>query len=180
MRETVLSAGDAPYTVVARLAQSVTDPSLVAQVSELARIIADTRSELQRIEVGPFVDGQIPAATDELDEVVNHTASATDAILAVCEELEQIQGTIDPARLQAATTRIYEACSFQDITGQRISKVVSTLKAIEGKVKQILEVFGGGEAPPPPAPGPVSLTNGPQMPGVAMDQSDIDKLLADF
>ena len=37
-------------------------------------------------------------------------------------------------------TRIYEACSFQDITGQRIGKVVTALKAIEGRVQQV----GGG------------------------------------
>ena len=47
------------------------------------------------------------------------------------------------ARLQDATTRIYEACGFQDITGQRITKVVATLKAIERKVAQIVATFGG-------------------------------------
>ena len=46
------------------------------------------------------------------------------------------------AKLQDATTRIYEACSFQDITGQRITKVVAALKAIEAKVAQIVATFG--------------------------------------
>ncbi len=39
-------------------------------------------------------------------------------------------------------TKIYEACSFQDITGQRITKVVTTLKLIEAKVAQIMTTFG--------------------------------------
>ena len=47
-----------------------------------------------------------------------------------------------PRQLQEATTRIYEACSFQDITGQRITKVVSTLKTIEAKVASIVATFG--------------------------------------
>ncbi len=170
----------APYTIVARLAEAVHDPDLLAEVADLARTIATTRSELQRLDAGPFVAGHIPAATDELDEVVAHTASATDSILQVCEELEQAGATADAALLQRATTRIYEACSFQDITGQRISKVVATLKTIEQKVSQILEVFGGAEPMPEAAPLPLSLTNGPQLPGAAMDQADIDKLLADF
>ena len=175
-----LAASAAPYTIVARLAEAVHDPDLLAEVAELARTIAATRSELQRLEAGPFVAGHIPAATDELDEVVAHTASATDSILQVCEELEQAGASADAALLQRATTRIYEACSFQDITGQRISKVVATLKAIEQKVGQILEVFGGSEPIAAPVDGTVKLTNGPQLPGSAMDQADIDKLLADF
>ena len=83
------------------------------------------------------------------------------------------------AKLQDATTRIYEACSFQDITGQRITKVVATLKTIEAKVAQIVATFGGsdrGRAIAAAAEtGEAALLNGPQHPAVAMDQSDIDQ-----
>jgi chemotaxis protein CheZ len=98
----------------------------------------------------------------------------------------------DAAVMQDVVTRIYEACSFQDITGQRITKVVTTLKAIEAKVAHIMDVFQPdtkGErieavstdrkdtsSPDPTA----SLLNGPQLPTNAMDQSDIDALLASF
>ena len=88
--------------------------------------------------------------------------------------------------MQEATMRIYEACSFQDITGQRITKVVSTLKAIEAKVVQIAASFGtrrrtGGVPVPEGAPSTeTGLLNGPQLPAAAMDQADIDRLLADF
>ena len=82
--------------------------------------------------------------------------------------------------------RIYEACSFQDITGQRITKIITTLKSIEAKVAQIIATFGGRDpnAPPVAVAAPVmdedELLNGPQLPALAMDQSDIDKLLASF
>ena len=83
-----------------------------------------------------------------------------------------------------ATTRIYEACSFQDITGQRINKVVGTLKTIEAKVVQIVATFGNGDRETLDEFAGVAtdaaLLNGPQHPAVAMDQSDIDKLLASF
>ena len=80
-----------------------------------------------------------------------------------------------------ATTRIYEACSFQDITGQRITKVVATLKTIDAKVAQIVGAFSGRRTDEAPAvPVLAMLENGPQLPGQAMDQSDIDKLLASF
>ena len=83
--------------------------------------------------------------------------------------------------------RIYEACSFQDITGQRITKVVNTLKTIEAKVTLIIDTFGmhhwqdiapsiKTDTQKPDA----HLLNGPQMPAAAMAQADIDALLADF
>jgi len=174
---------EAPTELVHRLKASVHDNDLLAEVEDLARTIARTRSELQRLDAGPFIAGHIPAATDELDAVVAHTASATDVILESCERLEMAASTgtpIDAEMLGRATTSIYEACSFQDITGQRIKKVVGTLKAIEQKVGDILKVFGQGQEITESDAAGESLTNGPQLPGKAMEQSDIDKLLADF
>ncbi len=174
---------EAQTELVHRLKASVEDKNLLAEAEELARTIARTRSDLQRLDAGPFIAGHIPAATDELDAVVAHTASATDVILEACEQLETASGCgkpIDAELLGRATTAIYEACSFQDITGQRIKKVVGTLKAIEQKVGEILKVFGQGEEISAEVVEMSSLTNGPQLPGKAMGQSDIDRLLADF
>jgi chemotaxis protein CheZ len=169
--------------IVQRLKGRLNDKELLAEIEDLARTIATTRSELQRLDAGPFIAGHIPAATDELDAVVAHTASATDVILEACEQLEMAAGNgeqVDADVLGKATTAIYEACSFQDITGQRIKKVVGTLKAIEQKVGEILHVFGQGQELMRGAPPISTLTNGPQLPGKAMEQSDIDKLMADF
>ena len=72
------------------------------------------------------------------------------------------------AKLQAATTKIYEACSFQDITGQRITKVVTTLKTIESKVAHIVNTFGATAAGTRVLSAHVAtdadLLNGPQLP----------------
>ena len=134
----------------------------------------------------------IPSATDELDAIVAHTATATEKILESCEMLDRLGGELSggpSASLQEATTRIYEACSFQDITGQRITKVVATLKTIEAKVTQIITTFGERREAAEPSAAPVVVGNagaggvamhGPQLPANAMDQSDIDALLASF
>lgn len=168
--------------------------SLFGEVEELGRTIATAKSEIAALQVEDINGTHIPSATDELDAIVAHTAAATHAILEACETLDRIaegplaEDAAAAAAQQAATTRIYEACSFQDITGQRISKVVAALKAIEGKVAAMLSTFAARrplDAAPrdPPAPAPAAvdtLTNGPQLPAVAMDQSDIDRLLASF
>jgi len=175
---------------------SAVEARLLAEVAELGRTIANAKQEIAALQVDDITASEIPSATDELDAIVSHTAEATDRILEVCETLDGLASSLAKdsgtttgpeaaASLQEATTRIYEACSFQDITGQRITKVVSTLKTIETKVAGIVSTFGAGDAPVE-APRvvhdqrPTVLANGPQLPAAAMDQTDIDKLLASF
>ncbi len=167
---------------------SAQETSLLAEVEALGHTIASAKAEIAALRVDDITDNHIPFATDELDAIVEHTATATNAILSSCETLDEVASGLSgepAARLQDATTRIYEACSFQDITGQRITKVVATLKTIESKVAQIVTTFGGGggqaaKEEAAAAPVEAALLNGPQHPAVAMDQSDIDRLLASF
>jgi len=167
---------------------SATETSLLGEVQALSRTISAARKEITELRVDDIMDRDIPFATDELDAIVEHTAVATNAILESCEMLDEIAATVtgDAAtKLQDAVTKIYEACSFQDITGQRITKVVTTLKTIEDKVALIITTFGvavGSNEPRESAPAATGteLLNGPQLPSNAMDQSDIDKLLASF
>ena len=172
---------------------------LLAEVEELGRTIARARAEVAALGVDDITDSHIPAASDELEAVVVHTASATDRILAVCETLDGLAEGLGnrggPTRadaaqaLRAATTEVYEACGFQDITGQRISKVVGALQAIDLKVARIMEAFGERRRGPDMrrverleagAPTPAALLRGPQLPALAMGQDDIDLLLASF
>ncbi len=162
------------------------ETSLLSEVAELGRTIAAARAEIAALQVDDITASHIPLATDELDAIVAHTAAATDSILEVCETLDAMGATLDSAgsqTLQDATTRIYEACSFQDITGQRITKVVAALKAIDAKVNHIITTFeqpGAASVATRPVPPSEALLNGPQLPASAMDQSDIDKLMASF
>jgi chemotaxis protein CheZ len=167
---------------------SAKEASLLREVEELGRTIAVAKVEIAALQVDDIKDRDIPFATDELDAIVEHTAQATNDILESCEMVDEVANTVSgeaAEKLQAAVTKIYEACSFQDITGQRITKVVTTLKAIEGKVAHIVRTFGqpGVEAPVQQVQATgteADLLNGPQLPANAMDQSDIDKLLASF
>jgi len=164
--------------------------SLLSEVEALARTIASAKAEIAALRVDDITVSHIPFATDELDAIVAHTALATNAILESCETLDEVGTAVSgelAAKLTEVTTRIYEACSFQDITGQRITKIVATLKTIEAKVASIIDAFGDRSdiatdtlAVLAPVAAEVSLLNGPQLPTTAMDQSDIDRLLASF
>lgn len=167
---------------------TATETSLLGEVETLGRTIAAAKQEIAALRVDDIKERDIPFATDELDAIVEHTAAATHAILESCETLDNVAHAVSgdaATKLQDAVTRIYEACSFQDITGQRITKVVTALKTIERKVAQIIAAFGAsGASIEIPVADPISndgdLLNGPQLPSQAMDQSDIDKLLASF
>ncbi|BDG73019.1 protein phosphatase CheZ [Roseomonas fluvialis] len=164
------------------------EAALLAELEGLGRTIARAKAEIAALSVDDITGAHIPSATDELDAIVGHTAQATNEILDCCEALEKLQAEVPEAAaatLQDAVTRIYEACSFQDITGQRIGKVVSALKAIESRVEAAVANASGRPAPVAPAPAePVTegraLANGPQLPGGATSQAEIDRLLASF
>jgi chemotaxis protein CheZ len=169
---------------------TATETALLGEVAELGRTIAAAKAEIAALRVDDINVSHIPSATDELDAIVAHTAEATELILETCETLDRVAGKLAAeeqrdlsAQLQDATTRIYEACGFQDITGQRITKVVTTLKTIEAKVAHIIAAFGDRQLasePLPEMPPVEDLLHGPQLPAAAMDQTDIDKLLASF
>ncbi len=188
--ETVMEVVDAVLSTM-RGDLSAPEAVLLTEIEGLARTIATAKAEIAALGVDDISSSHIPSATDELDAIVAHTAAATDSILEVCETLDDVAsaltaagdraGQLSAGKLQEATTKIYEACSFQDITGQRISKVVATLKAIDQKIATIRTTFDGrSELTSEPAPDEPVLLNGPQLPMLAMGQNDIDQLLASF
>lgn len=111
------------------------------------------------------------------------------------EAIEKAGGALagkPAAKLSEGTTKIYEACGFQDITGQPIAKVVKALKEIEHRVDAMVAAFGEEiGARPAKAAAPVKtkdgegqkhvtdedLLNGPQLKSAAKTQAEIDALL---
>lgn len=177
---------------------SLTDLKLYAELESLARYIQHARGEISALKPLEIRDSHIPTATDELDAVISATESATNRIMDACDQLSNIAGSLEDAEKSGAlitlVTEIFEACNFQDITGQRINKVVRTLRTIESKIEALVQAFGEqvaqGAIHLPPEPPPVSdtaafdpdraLLHGPQLPGNSIDQDEIDRLLASF
>lgn len=154
--------------------------TLRAELLQLESAIEKTRHDLA-ISSGSAVNPL--QARDELDAVVAATKEATDDIMNACEALQafaQGQSADVQEAVAAQVTRIFEACSFQDITGQRIAKVISLLHVVEDKVGHMLAAINAEAGEAPQAPADDALMNGPQLPNNALSQDDIDKLLASF
>lgn len=178
---------------------SALDMALYNELEGLARYIQHARREIAAIQPEDINTQHIPTATDELDAVVGATEQATFQIFDACDVVSGIAGSLDAdnaAKLTDAVTRIYEACNFQDVTGQRITKVVKALKHIESKVDMLVTALGGGSiadgmiaesASPEDAPEILAVDpgsgvpmHGPALPGQGISQDDIDALLASF
>jgi chemotaxis protein CheZ len=170
---------------------STADLKLYQEVEALSDYIHRAKAELAQLRPHDIQSRYIASATDELDAIVGATENATNTILDTAERLEEMSRELTPEqaqRLTEATTTIFEACNFQDITGQRITKVVRALKHIEERIESLVSAFGPDmaaraveEAEETAAaeqkrPTDEDLLNGPQMPEKAHDQAAIDAL----
>ncbi len=167
------------------------DLRVYKELDELAQYIQNARTEIASLAPDEITHEHLPAAADQLDAIVAATEEATSVIL---ESVETIGA--EAAKLKAKgkpindqVIRIFEACSFQDITGQRINKVVTTLKHIEDRLDRLVKVFGDEmlrvhraaaqrESNEPVKPDGVAL-EGPALKSDGQNrQAEIDALLA--
>ena len=170
------------------------DLAIYAELESLARYIQTAKTEIARLRPDQVKEQYLPAAADQLDAIVEATAEATHTIMDATEIIEGVMENLDgenSQKLMDATTRIYEACGFQDITGQRITKVVNTLKDIEERIDALVAAFGSEiekvKAEQPEAEekeekkdSDEKLVHGPQLPEDAKSQAEVDALLASF
>ena len=168
------------------------DLSLFGELKSLSAFIQAAKGDLAAVRPESVREEHIPAARDELDAIVGATEKATEEIMEASEKIQTIAESLDDVAAEELTDQvmqIYEACSFQDITGQRISKVVATLQRIEQSVEAMLAAFGDESArvrvleqaqEQSEANQDVDLMNGPQLEGSGNSQDEIDKLLASF
>ena len=154
------------------------DRGIFVQLQRLADYIAKTREELSTLRPDQVKHDFLPKATDELDAIVEATASATHGIMDAADVIMDLAGRMAPGESEkavAAVTAIYEACTFQDITGQRVTKVVNMLKTIEGRIDKMIEAMGELES----ASGAAAAGSAPPTQSASSSQGDIDALFSD-
>lgn len=155
--------------------------AMVGEIAALRRDIGGLRTDHMRFE-------RIPEAGRELDAVVEATETATVAIMEVAEtimsadasDIETYKALVDDKMIV-----VFEACSFQDITGQRIRKVVRTLGWIEerlGQLSQRLKIVDSEAGPDDESEEERRqrelILHGPQMKGQGVSQDFVDDVFA--
>jgi chemotaxis protein CheZ len=158
--------------------------------------ISRTKREIAVLHGKSFNGDEMAKVNGELGAVVGGTEEATQQILEAAEAIDNAatalakvtsvdQQKILSEEIQERVVSIFEACNFQDLTGQRISKVMTTMKFIENHITVMMDIWGGVDAIKSHAPphvddreGDDRLLNGPKLDGDDghASQNDIDAL----
>lgn len=161
------------------------------ELMEMAASIEQARREVAALRPPDAGGDKIMSATNELDAIVISTERASFEILNAAERLMDLSGKLkadgaDPglcSEIEGEVTNIFTACSFQDLTGQRTSKVVNALRYIEQRVNAMINIWGVEKlaglqiAPENTDTRPDShLLNGPQLDGLGVSQADVDSM----
>ena len=158
--------------------------------------ISRTKREIAVLHGKSFNGEEMAKVNGELGAVVGGTEQATQQILEAAESIDNAasalaknnsldQQKILSEEIQERVVSIFEACNFQDLTGQRISKVMTTMKFIEQHINEMMEIWGGVDAIKAHVPpiidtreGDDKLLNGPKLDGDIghASQDDIDAM----
>jgi chemotaxis protein CheZ len=186
-------AADRPAEIVVPTLQEV--ESLRCEIATMYEAIHQTKQEIAAVHVNGIDSPAMARLADELAAVVVGTERATQKILQASEIIASLAKYLAatakaPLDEQAArdiinhTTRIFEVCNFQDLAGQRVTTVTSTLKFIEEHLVRMMDIWGGPSQFQTVMPsatfrgGVTTLVNGPRLEGDAghVSQDDIDEL----
>ena len=158
--------------------------------------ITRTKREIAVLHGKSFNGEEMAKVNGELGAVVGGTEEATQQILEATEAIDNAATALSSVtspdqqkllseEIQERVVSIFEACNFQDLTGQRIKKVMDTMKFIEHHITVMMDIWGGVDAIKAHAPpivdtreGDAKLLNGPKLDGDVghASQDDIDAL----
>ncbi|WP_244627459.1 protein phosphatase CheZ [Microvirga tunisiensis] len=129
---------------------------LKVELDSIYEAISRTKREIATLRYAGAQGQEITRVTDELGAIVLGTETATNSILAAAEKIDDLSSNLS-SRLSGGDQEIareildhvislFEACNFQDITGQRIRKVVNAMRFVEERVHHMIDIWGGLES----------------------------------
>ena len=156
---------------------------LRGDLMEMAEAIARTKAEIAALSAPEQDQSRLTLASEALDAIVRATERATSDILGAAEAVQETAWTLREQGIDLAlcdeldrhATLIYTACSFQDLTAQRTSRIVHTLRYLEERIASMIGIWGARIDEIPAAPDGETARI-PTVP-VPLDQTDVDRFL---
>jgi len=162
------------------------DSTIHSELRGILLRIEGLRKEIVKVRADDISNNKIPEMGKELSAIVESTEGATNSIMEAAETVLEIETDNFEDYKQAVSDQmmtIFEACSFQDLTGQRVTKIVQTVEIIEERINLLCEMLDMGDENLPEEElnqkqkrNKELLLNGPANEGEGVDQSAIDKL----
>ena len=91
----------------------------------------------------------LPTIVQNLSSIRTTAESATHAIMNATENIQALLGMLDEKMeqlIRKELTLIVQACAFQDLTGQQMTRIVDSVEEIEFAVDGILSAMGDKNA----------------------------------
>jgi chemotaxis protein CheZ len=161
------------------------------EFAALREMITSSKRELAVLR-GHDAERPLSRSAAELKAAISGMETATDRILKAAETADEAARNLRASLredynrglaqdIQDQVIKIYEACNFQDLAGQRINKAIGTLRLIEVQIARVSDIWGGIEdlaRRTKPING--AMLNGPKLDGDSghADQNEIDRLFA--
>lgn len=123
-----------------------------------------------------YSDIQLESAVGSMQQTIHRILNSAEDIQETAWALREIGTNTEFCdRLDRNATDIQNSCSLQNLSGQRISKIVSTLQYIEKRLKKL-----NNETEAPANSGvEMFLLNGPLLQRQGLEQNDADDILQD-
>lgn len=164
------------------------------ELKELLSYIEQAKGEIKSLRPKEYSTNKIPEASNELDAIVKGTEVAAEKVMDCADEIGELAEKCDDevkAKLETISMNLFEASGFQDITGQRVTKVVNTLAHLEERLSALADAIGDNDVDEVieedsdvnkdfDAMANEDFLNGPQLEEEAQDQAAIDALFDDF
>jgi chemotaxis protein CheZ len=187
LRAMLASAPAAAAAPVAQVAQgSLPQPDEIQRLTLELRLIHSALRGTPQPQSGNDAPAAAPAAriAGELQAVISDSELATQKILAAAEDIDQAANNLSVALkgdfehglaqdIRDRVIQIFEACNFQDLTSQRVAKVMATFAGLEHQIARALDELARAGATP--------RAQGPRLAGDRghVSQSELDALFAD-
>lgn len=158
----------------------------------LFKYVQRVREEIAAMSLPTDDDNKFDTMSEQLDIIVKSTEEATHTIMGVMEMNDVLVDKLEKllvddeaksvlSEIVNNNMQVIQACSFQDLTGQRINRVIKSLSYVETRVNNLAEVWGKDEIEKieleeSKKTEDEKLLHGPQDPGRGISQDEIDSL----
>ncbi|GHD40258.1 hypothetical protein GCM10017083_03360 [Thalassobaculum fulvum] len=196
MRDAIAQMSQPP-AIVDTVDEDAMKRDVRVEIALMVRSIGRAKAEIAAIKNPNAETDQMETASHQLEAITATTERSTNDIMAAVDDIEQTlkkitaltvdDGEVSPL-IDHASERlieIIEACSFHDLTGQRVTQVVKTLRFIESRILAMIDIWGLEAFRDLPLPTDSEdevqheeheLLNGPALGGQGLSQEDIDAL----
>ncbi|MFT6658148.1 protein phosphatase CheZ [Maritalea sp.] len=162
------------------------DKSMYRELKEMLDCIEELRGDLSKVDPDDIFSRRIPEMGRELGAIVSATEVATNSIMTIAEQVVDADKS-DPQAyakfVEQHMMAIFEACGFQDLTGQRVTRVIQTVEVIEERIGVLCRMIENNQIIPNAAKvsetekrNRTRLVKGPAKEGEGIDQDAVDAM----